>query len=213
MPWLYLSGGKAFPSEARLSYPTPAHLERINIQPGERRASAKPVLLSTLLGSCVAVCLYDEKTGIAGLNHFLLAAPRYAKDMPMTHTEAGRYGINAMELLINDMVGLGASRQRLKAKAFGGATVIGGARDNFFCVHEVNQRFIREYLGTEGIPLVAEDLGGDRGRLVYFHTDTFQVFRRYIQRSQLGRIEEDERLFWKAKVEKPEAEEGKVILF
>ncbi len=196
-----------------MAYKTPAHLERVNVQPGARYASAKPVLISTLLGSCIAACLYDEAAAVAGLNHFLLAAPRYARSMPITHTDAGRYGINAMELLINDMVHLGASRKRLKAKVFGGASVIGTPRDNFLCVSEVNQRFIREYLATEAIPLVSEDLGGDRGRLVYFHTDTFKVFRRYIERSRLGSVEALEHEFWKDRIEKPEREEGEVILF
>ena len=174
------------------------------------------MLIQTLLGSCVAACLFDPDSGVAGLNHFLLAAPRYSKDLPLTHTDAGRYGIAAMELLINDMVHLGAVRRRLKAKVFGGATVMfrdGQQRDNFFCVHEVNQRFIREYCKTENIPIVSEDLGGEKGRIVYFHTDTYRVLRRYIQVGALDKIEEKEHRYWKSKVEKPETEEGGITLF
>ncbi|MBL8968538.1 MAG: chemotaxis protein CheD [Spirochaetaceae bacterium] len=196
-----------------MTYTKASHLERVTVHPGERYATNKPYLIATLLGSCVAACLYDLDAGVGGLNHFLLAAPRYSKDMPITHTDAGRYGINAMELLINDMVHLGADRRRLKAKVFGGASVISGPRDNFLCIHEVNQRFIREYLATEKIPLVSEDLGGERGRLVYFHTDTFQVFRRYMQKNQLGSVEANEHDLWKARIEKPEREEGEILLF
>lgn len=197
-------------------YKTPEHLTKYIIKPGERYASNKPVLIQTLLGSCVAACLYDPVTGIAGLNHFLLAAPRYAKSMPLTHTDAGRYGIMAMELLINDMVRFGGDRRRFLAKVFGGATVINvskGQKDSFFFVHEVNQRFIREYLKTENIPIVSEDLGGSQGRVIYFHTDTFKVMRRYIQTSSLQNILETEHTYWKRNVEKPEITTGEITLF
>lgn len=196
-----------------MRFPTPEHLKKHNVQPGDRFATREPSLITTLLGSCVAACLYDETSHVAGLNHFLLAAPRYSKNMPLSHTDAGRYGINAMELLINDMVKLGADRRRLKAKAFGGASVIHGVKDNFFCVHEVNQRFIKEYLATEGIPLVSEDMGGDRGRVVYFHTDSYKVMRRYIRKGLLDSLEEEEHSLWQKSAQRPDADEGKIILF
>jgi chemotaxis protein CheD len=187
----------------------------MNVQPGGRFATTSPRDIKTLLGSCVAACLYDAEAKVAGLNHFLLAAPRYAKSMAFTETEAGRYGINAMELLINDMVKLGASRTRLKAKVFGGASVLGMARKDakFLCVSEVNQRFIRDYLATERIPIVSEDLGGNRGRVIHFLSDTYKVFRRYIQKTETETIEEDERQFWAKAIERPEAEAGEAILF
>jgi len=199
-----------------VGYEAPPGLEKHVVQPGGRYSSKNPVVIQTLLGSCVAACLYDPGTGVAGLNHFLLAAPRYSRTLPHTHTDAGRYGIAAMELLINDMVHLGADRRRLKAKVFGGATVVlksGPSKDNFFCIHEINQRFIREYLKTENIPIVSEDLGGERGRVVYFETDTFKVLRRYIKSSVLDKIEEKEHRYWKRSVEKPEIREGEITLF
>lgn len=187
----------------------------MDVQPGGRFATTTPRDIKTLLGSCVAACLYDSEAKVAGLNHFLLAAPRYAKTMAFTETDAGRYGINAMELLINDMVKLGAKRSNLKAKVFGGASVLGMARKDakFLCVSEVNQRFIRDYLATERIPIVSEDLGGERGRVIHFLSDSFKVFRRYIQKTETETIEEGERMFWVKAIEKPEAEEGAAILF
>lgn len=187
----------------------------LDVPPGGRFATASPRDIKTLLGSCVAACLYDPEAKVAGLNHFLLAAPRYARAMAFTETDAGRYGINAMELLINDMVKLGAHRSRLKAKVFGGASVLGMVRQDakFLAVSEVNQRFIRDYLATEGIPIVSEDLGGDRGRVIHFLSDSFKVFRRYIQKTETETIEEGEHLFWEQALERPEAEEGAVILF
>jgi chemotaxis protein CheD len=170
--------------------------------------------VKTLLGSCVAACLYDEESGIAGLNHFLLAAPRYSRSMPLSVTEAGRYGIHAMELLINDMMKLGASRKRLKAKIFGGASVLGlSGGDRFDCVNEVNQRFIQEFLATEGIPVLASDLGGALGRVIHFHTDTFKVYRRFIKKNALAGLAEAEHRFWQEVVEKPEEREGEIVLF
>ena len=89
------------------------------------------------------------------MNHFLLASRHYAKNESLCHTEAGKYGIHSMELLINGMMKLGARRENLKAKAFGGASMIVDRtrRDNFVCVGEVNSRFIVEFLKTDGIPL------------------------------------------------------------
>lgn len=184
------------------------------MQPGARYATIEPTDIKTLLGSCVACCLYDEKAGVAGLNHFLLAAPRYSKNMPFTTTDAGRYGIHAMELLITDMQKLGALRSRLRAKVFGGASVLGrGNGDRFLCVNEVNQRFVRDYLAVEGIPIVSEDMGGNLGRVIHFHTDNYRVFRRFIQKSRTEAVENDEHSLWTAEVETARPREGEVILF
>ncbi|HTX72026.1 MAG TPA: chemotaxis protein CheD [Rectinemataceae bacterium] len=187
----------------------------MTVAPGEQHATRDATVISTLLGSCVAVCLYDEAGKVAGMNHFLLANRRYARSLPLTATEAGRYGLHAMELLINDMMKLGASRARLRAKVFGGAAVIGvQGRDNFLCVGEVNQRFIREYLATEGMPVMASDLGGEQGRIIHFHTDTFQVFRRFIPRAQSERLVREEREFWEESILRNESpDSGKVTLF
>ncbi len=187
----------------------------LDVPPGGRFATTSPRDIKTLLGSCVAACLYDSEAKVAGLNHFLLAAPRYARTMAFTETDAGRYGINAMELLINDMIRLGASRSRLKAKVFGGASVLGMVRQDakFLAVSEVNQRFIRDYLATERIPIISEDLGGDRGRVIHFLSDTYKVFRRYIQKTETESVELVEHDFWAKAIEEPEAEAGQAILF
>jgi chemotaxis protein CheD len=185
---------------------------QVEVQPGDRFATRTGSDIKTLLGSCVAACLYDPDAGVAGLNHFLLAAPRYSKDMPFTSTDAGRYGIHAMELLINDMVKLGAARSRLRAKIFGGASVLGFSNERrFLCVNEVNQRFIHDYLSTEHIPIVSEDLGGNLGRVIHFHSDSYRVFRRFIKKTETEKIEKDEQVYWKTEVEHQEPSEA--ILF
>jgi len=187
---------------------------RIWLQPGEHRAVTGPWILSTLLGSCISACLYDKSAEVAGMNHFLLAGSRYARTMPMNLTDAGRYGINAMELLINDMLKLGASKSRLKAKIFGGAVFMPHDIDRrFLCVGEVNTRFIHEFLALENIAAEADDTGGLEGRVIHFHTDTQKVFRRFIRNSQLDEeIAKEEKEAWKAGIAK-EGEEGTPILF
>lgn len=196
-----------------MSYKVPFH-NRITIRPGEHKATTEATVLSTLLGSCVAACLYDPVSHVSGMNHFLLANRRYARDMPLSITEAGRYGINAMELLINDMMKLGAMRSRLRAKVFGGGSILDTKRETgFLCVGEVNQRFIREFIKTEGLTLVSEDLGGELGRVIHFHTDTFQVFRRFIAKTQTKNIEKQELGYWRKSIETPEEREGPIVLF
>jgi chemotaxis protein CheD len=189
-------------------------LPRVDVLPGERYVTAAAIEIKTLLGSCVAACLYDPEAGVAGLNHFLLAAPRYSRSLPFTLTDAGRYGIHAMELLINDMMRLGATRRGLRAKIFGAASLLGySCTDNFLCVSEVNQRFIRDYLTIEGIPIVSEDLGGDLGRVIHFCSDNYRVFRRFIKKRDTATLEAQEQAFWKAAIEGQKPAEGEAILF
>lgn len=192
----------------------PPGMPRVTLHPGERYAAKGPVLISTLLGSCVAACLYDPEAQVAGMNHFLLANKRYSRDMPVTVTEAGRYGVQAMELLINEMLRLGADKKRIRAKVFGGGFVLGSvSHDNFQCVGDVNGRFIREFLATERIRIDAEDLGGELGRVIKFRTDTFKVYRRFIQKTTTFIVEKKERGYWKKSIEEHLQKPGETILF
>jgi chemotaxis protein CheD len=180
--------------------------KRVVLSPGEYFASVKEIVISTLLGSCVAACLWDEQNRVIGMNHFLLAHRRYAKNEPLCRTEAGKYGIHSMELLINGMMKLGARRENLRAKAFGGASVMNtGRRDNSLCVGEVNCRFIVEFLKTDGMPLVASDLGGDVGRVIHFFSDDFSVYSRKMGKTTQEQIVKKEQGFWKSSIEKEEA--------
>ncbi len=192
----------------------PEGMRRVVLHPGDHLATKEPTLVSTLLGSCVSACLYDPVAGVAGMNHFLLATRRYSRNLPMGVTDAGRYGVHAMELLINDMIRLGAERKRIKAKAFGGGAVLTDVSDdNFLCVGDVNERFIREFLKTENIELTAEDLGGTKGRIIRFRTDTFAVFRKYIVSEDTVMLERKERGFWQKSIERTEGAPPPIILF
>ncbi|MEL6234184.1 MAG: chemoreceptor glutamine deamidase CheD [Pseudomonadota bacterium] len=118
------------------------------------------VALVTLLGSCVAACVRDPKTGTGGLNHFLLP------DGAGADKGSARYGVNAMELLINDILKQGGRKDRLEAKVFGGGNVIDVSAEE--TVGDRNGRFVTEYLRREGITLIAADLGGARARRVFY---------------------------------------------
>jgi len=199
-----------------MKMPDGPHQLRVNLKPGEHYVSCGNVIISTLLGSCVSACLYDPVRKIIGMNHFLLSNRRYSYNMPYYITEAGRYGIHAMEILINDMLAQGAMRGNLVAKAFGGASLLQRSNEigNFFCVGEVNIRFIKAFLQMEGIPLITADLGGDRGRVVHFHHDDFAVYVRKIQRTGNHKLGLKEKQYWLKSIEMQERKEaGSVTLF
>ncbi len=177
----------------------------VSINPGELYVTNRAVVIRTLLGSCVAACLYDPTTGVVGMNHFLLSNHRYSRDLPVCMSEAGRYGIHAMELVIDGMLQLGARRQQLKAKAFGGGSILPRSdTDNFFCVGDVNVKFIRDFLEAERIPLVASDLGGVEGRVVFFCASDHSVYVRKIRGDRSRRLAERDRAFWKQRVSSQE---------
>lgn len=144
--------------------------EAVKILPGEYFATTNSTLIVTVLGSCISVCLRDPITRIAGMNHFLLPANQ---DESSLNTDSARYGVYAMEVLINHLMKLGAARHRLEAKVFGGGNVLKQLRIN--SVGEKNAAFIKEYLATESINTVAEDVLGEYPRKVYFFPLTGEV--------------------------------------
>ncbi|MDT0595225.1 chemoreceptor glutamine deamidase CheD [Glaciecola petra] len=146
------------------------NIDAVKILPGEYFATQDSTLIVTVLGSCVSVCLRDPITRVAGMNHFLLPAN---KDDVNFNSESARYGSYAMEVLINHLMKLGAGKQRLEAKVFGGANVLQQLRTN--SVGEQNVSFIRDFLATENIKVQAEDLLGEYPRKVYFFPLTGEV--------------------------------------
>lgn len=194
--------------------PEPEPPLRVSLLPGEFRVTREPLVLTTLLGSCVAVCLFDPGIGAAGMNHFLLPVQGVSEPKPFGVSPSGRYGIGAMELLINGLLKLGANKARLRAKVFGGASLLSLPQEvPGQTIGKGNVRFVREFLALEGIPIEAEDLGGDRGRVIHFHSDTFVVWRRYIRNTVLEReVSEREAQVWKSQVSR-RGGEGDVTLF
>jgi len=190
-------------------------LESVVIYPGEYFASNRSVRISTLLGSCVAACLFDPVNRVLGMNHFLLSSEMYRRHPATFATPSGRYGVQAMELLINRMMGLGAVRKHLKAKAFGGATLKGFNRypDDRKSIGNANIAFIREFLALEKIELVAEDLGGDRGRTIYFLSTDFSVYVRKHEPVRLSELIATESAYEKHIRLREQTEKGDVSLW
>ncbi len=175
-------------------------LKQVGIDPGEYYVSYEPVIISTLLGSCVAVCLYDTESGVVGMNHFLLAMQRITPSTrSLIQDDAGRYGIHAMELLINQMLRYGARRDRLQAKAFGGGRVIDAA---YFNIGEANAEFATEFLALEQIPLIASSLGGDFGRVIQFDSRDYSVTMRRISPTYEPLLSQEEQRFLQKSIEK-----------
>ena len=170
----------------------------VTIEPGEYFVSQEKLIMATLLGSCVSACLWDPIHNISGMNHFLLSSRHYNKKSSIGISEAGRYGIHAMELVINNMLKLGANKRYLKAKVFGGGNVLNNPSLNskIFNVGDVNIRFIKEFLNTEKIPLIASDLGGESGRVIRFDTSSYNVFVRKIKRVDTTKIQNIEQNYW-----------------
>lgn len=152
------------------------HFQRqaVKILPGEYFATSGSEVIVTVLGSCVAACLQDPFTGIGGMNHFLLP-----QSSDGDHSLSARYGVNAMELLINEMLAMGAVKSRLRAKVFGGGHVIEAMSSNR--VGNRNAEFVERFLHNEQIPIVASDLRGDYPRKVYFFPDSGQVWVKRIR--------------------------------
>jgi chemotaxis protein CheD len=141
----------------------------VYLHAGQLAAFREPRAISTVLGSCVAVCLWDAATRVGGMNHFLLPHRAGAGET------SPRFGNVAMGQLLDAVVRLGARFSHLQAKLFGGASVLGGTRPGD-TLGEQNVQLARSLLHAAGIPVVAEDTGGTRGRRLVFHTDDGLAF-------------------------------------
>lgn len=131
----------------------------ITVIQGDYAISKDPdVTLSTVLGSCISVCLFDPANRIGGMNHFLLPTDRgqFSKNL--------RYGAHAMELLINELMKSGGQRANFQAKVFGGARMTGSFGD----IGGANAVFAREFLAQEGIVCLSESVGGTSARRLQF---------------------------------------------
>jgi chemotaxis protein CheD len=143
------------------------------VQPGQMVLSAEPRTLSTILGSCVAVCLWDRQTGAGGMNHYLLPS------RPGNATPSHRFGDVAVPDLVGGLLALGVRRERVDAKVFGGARVL-DAGEGADHLGIRNAEIAVELLRQEGIPVIGGDVGGRRGRRVLFDLQTGQAWVRLL---------------------------------
>jgi chemotaxis protein CheD len=163
---------------AAIEHPAPARyfdrefqVDSVKILPGQYYAGKGAGSISTVVGSCVSTCLWDPIERIGGMNHFMLPGDHSATTSPWGLP--ARFGVYAMELLINEMIHLGADRRRLVAKVFGGAQVLQGF--DTLDVGGMNSKFVVNFLHEEGIQLLAQDLLGTWPRKLHFFPETGKV--------------------------------------
>jgi len=140
----------------------------VKIMPGEFFVAREDIVISTVLGSCVSACLWDRSARIGGMNHFMLPGGDGGPDK--VNAASGRYGVFAMEQLINELIKRGARKSTLEAKVFGGGAVL--RQFSTLNVGERNADFVLDFLKTEGIRLLSRDLLDVHPRRVAFFPAT-----------------------------------------
>lgn len=158
-----------------MTQPPAPEPRRIYIAQGEQAIGSCPgQVIHTILGSCIAVCLWTPERGIGGMNHILLP------EDPGRDIAARGTGAFAMERLVNGLMKAGAARADLKAKVFGGAAIVAGLSD----IGRRNAAFVFEYLEAEGIPCLSQSTGGRQARQIRFWPATGQVKQRFVRSDQ-----------------------------
>jgi len=168
-----------------------SHFQRpgVKLLPNEFYTTAEDMVLVTVLGSCVAACIQDRTAGIGGMNHFMLPDDG-ADAVQHAASDSMRYGAYAMEVLINELIKAGGRRERLEAKVFGGGAVLAGMTT--MNIGDRNAVFVRRYLATEGIRIVAEDLQGSHPRKIAYLPNTGQVMVKKLRITQSSSVAERE---------------------
>ncbi len=146
------------------------------IHVGEIHIGARPTEINTILGSCVAVCLYDKIQRIGGMNHYLV--PLWNEN----GLQSPKYGNISIPRLIESMENIGCHRSNMEAKVFGGGNVIDIKQEDMM-IGRKNILIAKEILREYGISITAEDTGGNRGRRILMRSDTGKIFLKYTQKS------------------------------
>ena len=179
-----LKARKSKPGEASFFYHDHHfHQDAVKVLPGEYFVTADDMMVMTVLGSCIAACIYDPRVRVGGMNHFML---------PDGGTDAGgRYGSFAMELLINEMMKLGARRETMQAKVFGGGQVM--HTFTTMNVGERNTQFVLDYLQTERIAVISKDVLDIHPRKVCYFPASGKAMVKRLAHSHPETLETQER--------------------
>ncbi|MEI8324797.1 MAG: chemoreceptor glutamine deamidase CheD [Betaproteobacteria bacterium] len=174
------------PGEASFFYYDPNfQFDAVKVLPGEYFVSEENLLIVTVLGSCIAACIWDTRAQVGGMNHFMLP------DGDGDGDGGGRYGSYAMELLINEMMKKGARRESMQAKVFGGGQVMHSFTS--MNVGERNTSFVMDYLHTERIPVVSQDVLDIYPRKVCYFPLTGKAMVKRLAHAHPEKIEAEER--------------------
>lgn len=173
------------------------NIDIVKIFSGDWYVATKPgEMLATILGSCVSACIRDPVARVGGMNHFLLPGDENTES---TVSESARYGVFAMESLINGILKAGGRKDRFEVKVFGGGNVI----NNSARIGSKNAKFIRDFLRREGYRIASEDLEGDHPRRLHYFPDTGKVMMRLLRRKEDMVVVEEEARYKKAIATQP----------
>jgi chemotaxis protein CheD len=163
----------------------------VKILPGEYYVTRSDEAITTVLGSCISACIRDPVMRIGGMNHFMLPEDNSVREDRTPVGLATRYGSNAMESLINDVLKLGGLRDRLEIKVFGGGRVLAHMTD----IGARNIDFVRSYLSTEGLRTNAQDVGGEQPRKVVYYPTEGRVRVRKLRPIENRGVSDREKLY------------------
>jgi chemotaxis protein CheD len=173
------------------------HTSIVKIFSGDWYVSTKSgEMLATILGSCVSACIRDPIAKLGGMNHFLLPGDENSDSKT---SDSARYGVFAMESLINGILKSGGRKDRFEVKVFGGGNVI----NNSARIGSKNAQFIRDFLRKESIRIVSEDLEGDYPRRLHYYPDTGKVMMRLLKRKEDMVVVDEEARYKKEIASKP----------
>lgn len=176
--------------------------------PGEYFVTLHDEAVYTTLGSCISACIRDRVSGVGGMNHFMLPASTSLDSWKAADNNASaRYGNVAMEHLINDILKNGGKRQNLEVKIFGGGRIIANMTD----VGKRNIAFARDYIETEGLKIISEDVGDTFPRMVVYFPATGKVKVKRLRALHNNTIVEQETMYLQTIEEKPVS--GDIELF
>ncbi|MEO5812621.1 MAG: chemoreceptor glutamine deamidase CheD [Rhodanobacter sp.] len=180
----------------------------VKVLPGEFYVSVQEELVTTVLGSCVSVCIHDAHAGVGGMNHFMLPEPIGASDSwSATTGRAARYGVGAMEQLINSMLTAGCTRADMQLKVFGGGRVLAQLSD----IGKRNIEFVMQYIAAEKLCLSASDVGDVYPRQIQFFPHSGRARVRLLRRQGDVALVADEPRYLKRLAKDPI--KGEVELF
>ncbi|MBX2868623.1 MAG: chemoreceptor glutamine deamidase CheD [Acidiferrobacterales bacterium] len=164
------------------------------ILPGEYYVTSYDEVIATVLGSCVSACIRDPESGVGGMNHFMLPGNEgtQTKLWAGQETLQTRYGVEAMETLIEEILKLGSRPEHLELKLFGGGKVLSMETNN---VGQRNITFVKDYVKKQGLEVVAEDLGGPHPRKILYFPKTGKVMVKHLRSLQIQTIANQEKVY------------------
>ena len=161
------------------------------ILPGEYYVTREGEMITTVLGSCISACIRDTQTGIGGMNHFMLPGCNTKHSGSWADADAleTRFGVAAMENLINEILKQGCRKQNLEVKLFGGGDVMKMKNNS---VGDKNIEFAQNFVKEEGLSIAAQDLGGESPRKVIYFPETGKVLVKRLRAVQTAAIAAEE---------------------